>query len=1090
MVAAADEVEPSVAPVSPMVGTISPVPGRSAVPMSVRGDGIGPVLMLRRAPSVVADAPALDEVQQAALAHRGPVLRVLGSPGTGKTTTAVELVANRVESGDATPDQCLMLTSSRVAAGSLRERVTARLGRTSTEPLARTLQAFGFGILRQAAALRGDPAPRLLSGPEQDVILRELLAGHAAEGSGPLWPERLELALPTRGFRGALRDLLMRAVEHGLEPADLAHLGRAHDRPEWVSAAEVLAEYDEVTALSAPGAYDPAWILGAAADLLDEEPTALERLRASLRLVVVDDAQELTTAAARLLRTVLAPGIDVVLLGDPDAAVQTFRGADPRYLADGWTALGAGPTLVLPTAYRLPRAIHEAAGRVAPKIGALGGGAQRQSTAGRAGGEVEVRLLRAVSQEASFVAAQLREAHLRQGVPWSEMAVIVRGQGRTATLRRVLMATGVPVAGSATDLPVRDEVAVRPLLALLGVVLDLARGVAGTLDPQVAVDALLSPVGGADAVALRRLRRALRRIELESGGSRTSDELLAEALAIPGALVELGPEANPARRVAATIAAGVQAARGAREGDSWRWDAGVSAESILWAMWSATRLGPEWQSTALGGGPGAARADRDLDAVVGLFDAAAKFVDRLPQAGPEEFLTHIASQDIPGDTLVARSAVGESVTVTTPQAAAGRQWQLVVVAGVQEGVWPDLRLRGSLLGSEHLVDVVSGRATTFRAAQAAVRYDETRLLLVALTRAVQRVVVTAVRSDDEQPSVYLDVIDPDTIATHGERPFADVARTMTLPTLVGELRRQLLSRDRSQRATAIAALARLAHEGVAGADPHQWWVMRAVSDDRPLRGPEQEVRVSPSKVEAFGNCGLRWLLASVGADGPSVGAADIGTLIHDIAAELGDVDAETLVAEVDARWGRLGLPSGWVSDRKRLDAHRMVRRLARYFEEAAAQGWVRLGAELDMRVELGRVVLTGKVDRLEGTSDGAALRVVDYKTGSSKPKADELARHPQLGAYQLGVERGAFGAFGTTSAGAALLQVGKAALVKTTLQPQPPLRDDDDPGWAADLVTTTAEGMAASSFRATIGDWCTMCAVRASCPAQPEGRVL
>src|SRR5580765_1969735 len=436
------------------------------------------MLTLRRAPSVVAEAPPLDEVQLAALAHRGGVLRVLGGPGTGKTTTAIEAVVARVESGEATPDQCLILTSSRVSAGSLRERVTARLGGTSTEPLARTHQALGFGILRQAAALRGDPTPRLLSGPEQDVILRELLAGHAEEGTGPEWPERVHLALGTRGFRGELRDLLMRAVEHDLEPDDLIRLGHEQDRPEWVAAADVLAEYDEVTALSAPGAYDPAWILGAAADLLDEDAAARARLVDGLRLVVVDDAQELTSAAARLLRTIASPGLDLVLLGDPDSAVQTFRGADPRHLGDGWVQLGAPPggartashasveprTLVLPTAYRLPQAVVDAAARVAPKIGARAGGVQRGAAAGRAGGRVDVRLLRAVSQEASHVAAELRESHLRFGIPWSQMAVIVRGQGRTATLRRVLMAAGVPVAGSSTDLPVRDEVAVRPLL--------------------------------------------------------------------------------------------------------------------------------------------------------------------------------------------------------------------------------------------------------------------------------------------------------------------------------------------------------------------------------------------------------------------------------------------------------------------------------------------------------------------------------------------------------------------------------------------------------------------------------------------------
>ncbi len=1058
------------------------------------------------------EPPALDVVQAAAVAHRGPVLRVLGGPGTGKTTTAVEIAVARVAAREATPDQILLLTSTRLAAGRLRERVTARLDGTSTEALARTHQAFGFGILRQAAALRGDPAPRLLSGPEQDVILRDLLEGYAAGDSrGPVWPERVVEALGTRGFRGELRDLLMRAVEHGLEADDLAALGREHRQPVWEAAAQVLREYDQVTAFSAPGAYDPAWILGAAADLLEDDPEAMTRLRDRLRLVVVDDAQELTPSAARLLETVVAPGIDVVLLGDPDCAVQTFRGADPRYLAAEWVALFANvagdgaPTLVLPATYRLPPDISAAANRVSRKIGALGGGQQRDATPAARHGSVQVHLVRAVSQEASLVAAGLREAHLRLGVPWSEMAVIVRGQGRTATLRRVLMAAGVPVAGSANDLPVRDEVAVRPFLALLEVVLDLARGAAVGVDPVVAVDTLLSPLGGADAVTLRRLRRALRREELAGGGGRTSDELLAEALVHPDRLASLGLEAESGRRVAAVVQAGREAARAVREGDRVRWEPGVTAESVLWAMWSASGLAGPWQESALAGGTSGARADRDLDAVVGLFDAAAKFVDRLPQSGPEEFLTHIRSQDIPGDTLVARSPVGESVPVLTPQAAAGQQWRHVFVAGVQEGVWPDLRLRGSLLGSEHLVEVVSGRETSIRAAQAAVRYDETRLFLVALTRGSEQVVVTAVRSDDEQPSVYLDVVDPldgwsgpaamggggrgtTGPAEEPMRQFTEVARTMTLPTLVAELRRTLASTDRRESAGAVAPLARLAAERIAGADPAGWWALREVSDDRPLWTEGQRVSVSPSKIEAFGTCGLRWLLTSCGGDGPSQGAADIGTLVHGIAFDLGDVDAAAMASEVDARWARLGLREGWVSDRKRSEAHDMVGRLAAYFADAVPQGWTRVGAELSMRVTLGRAELRGQVDRLEQNGEGA-LRVIDYKTGSSRPRAADVPTHPQLGAYQLAVEEGGFPQ-SRTSAGAALLQIGKIANKGITLDSQPPLSQADDPQWAAALVKDTADAMASATFRAVTGSWCDQCSVRSSCPAQPEGRVL
>ena len=756
------------------------------------------MLTLRRAPRQVVQAPSLDEAQAAVVAHRtlaGSVLRVLGAPGTGKTYTAVEVVVDRVRRGGIAPDQCLVLTASRTAAADLRERITARIGGTTTEPLARTHQALGFGILRQAAALRGDPCPRLLSGPEQDVILRELLAGHScSEGKAPAWPPHVHAALATRGFRTELRDLLMRAVERGLEAGDLAALGLAHDRPDWVAAAQVLAEYDEVTALSRPGSYDPASILGAAADLLEADPETGERLAFGLRLIVVDDAQELTPAAARLLQVVRGPHVDLVLIGDPDAAVQTFRGADPAILGADHSRFGDGRTITLATSYRQPQALRAVSHRVTRRIGAVAGGAHRRLGHVREGGRADVHLLRATSQEAALIAAELRQAHLLDRMPWSEMAVIVRGQGRTSTLRRVLMAAGVPVVVPLVEVPVRDEVAVRPLLALLEVALRVVTGVPDPIDSQTAIDALLSPIGGADAVGLRRLRRALRRGELESGGGRSSDELLADGLVAPNTLGMLGPEGAPARRVAAAIAAGVSAARMVDGAHGSRWAPGVTAESVLWALWDATGLGESWRRVALGGGLAGARADRHLDAVVALFDAAAKYVDRLPQMGPGGFLEHLKGQDVAGDTLVAGAPSQDTVALLTPAGAAGRQWRFVVVAGVQEGVWPDLRLRGSLLGSERLVDVLTGRGQSLRSAQAAVRYDETRLFLVAVSRASERLLVTAVRSDDEQPSVYLDIVDPPGESDDGDelRPFSEVPCPMTLVGLVAELRREVV----------------------------------------------------------------------------------------------------------------------------------------------------------------------------------------------------------------------------------------------------------------------------------------------------------
>ena len=450
------------------------------------------------------------------------------------------------------------------------------------------------------------------------------------------------------------------------------------------------------------------------------------------------------------------------------------------------------------------------------------------------------------------------------------------------------------------------------------------------------------------------------------------------------------------------------------DGTVVRWEAGVTAETVLWAMWSATGLARAWQETALGGGPGAQRADRDLDAVVGLFDAAAKFADRLPQAGPEEFLTHPEPGHPGGHPRRALPGRGDGHAPHAP-GGGGPQWRFVVVAGVQEGVWPDLRLRGSLLGSEQLVDVLTGRAGSFRGAQAAVRYDETRLFLVALTRARARVLVTAVRSDDEQPSVYLDVVDPLADASDGIRPFTEVRRAMTLPTLVAQLRREAVADDGSARAQAVDALGLLAREGVAAptrraGGPCGRSATTGRCDRRASSSGCRRPRSSHSASAGCGGCSAPVAGTAPRWERPTSAPSCTTSRLRS------GTPTSTLRAEVDARWGRLGMPSGWVSDRKRLEAHAMVGWLARYFDRAARDGWQRIGAELAMEVTLGRAVISGRVDRLERLPDGS-LRVIDYKTGSasSKPRDDELPTHPQLGAYQLAITGGAFAEHGTRS---------------------------------------------------------------------------
>lgn len=1165
--------------------------------------------LTRRVDEPFVAAADLDPSQRRAVSARGSLVRVVGAPGTGKSTVAVHAVLDRVADGTIRAQEALVLAPTRVAAARLRQQLTTALAATTASPLVSSVQAFAYGVLRRDALMHGDPVPRLLSGPEQDVILRELLAGHeAGVGRRPDWPGELAEASRTRGFRSELRDLLMRAVEHGLDADGLAELAARVDKPVWAAAAQVLAEYDEVTALSTPGGYDPAWILTAAADLMEDDADVLARVHDEVRVVVVDDAQELTAPAARLLRLLRSGGNEIVLVGDPDAATQTFRGADPQLMM----AEPAQQVCTLEVSWRLPAAISAVASRVADRIGSVGsvlhrlgpdgtiratehspgtvraqvvaepvqtslfelgesdvidlfsagvveapegwamstgagsaggdtsaevhglevtpaatvsgqgmapdseardGEAAEGEAVGAAGeataqGQVETAVLGTGAAEARFISARLRHAHLVEGVPYSRMAVIVRGAGRSATMRRVLAGDGIPVDVPGARVPLRDEPAVRPFLRLFDVALAISAGVETGLDAEAVLDLLASPLGGTDSLAVRRLLRALRRAEATAGARipederprpRSTDDLLVAAVFGDSVVDELedGAPAVGLRRIRDVLAAGVLAAE--RDGDTWH--PGVTAETVIWAMWQASGLADPWRRAALSG---SLRADRDLDAVVALSDAAARYVDRLPQRGPDGFLEHVSGQDVAGDTLVARAPSDECVTLTTPAGAAGLDWDLVVVAGLQEGVWPDLRLRGSVLGSAELVDLVTGRGRSATAARTAIRSDEARLFLVAVSRARRSLVCTAVDNDDESPSGFLDLVD----RSEKARPYAPLPPPMTLADVVATLRRRLagsaLGRlpggaepvEAAPASTddlvAARLLARLAEEGVAGADPRDWWGLRGISDDRPRRGDDELVSVSPSKVEAFDRCELRWLLTSSGgqAGGGSV-ATSLGTLVHDIAAEVDNGDYPALVAELDRRWGELDLPEGWLARRQYEKATAMLDRLARQHTQALRAGWEVVGTEIDVQVTLGRAVVRGRVDRLERDAKGR-LRIVDLKTGSasSKPRNDELPRLPQLGAYQVAVQAGGFPEHGRDSAGAALMQIGEGGGKSGATQHQAALASDDDPQWAHTLLTETAEGMAGRTFRARAGSWCRVCESRFSCPIQPEGETL
>ncbi len=1014
--------------------------------------------LVREARSGVA-APELDAAQRAVLAHPGGPLLVLAGPGTGKTTTLVETALARVGAG-VPVEQLLLLTFSRRAAGELRDRVTARLGRTVREPVARTLHSYAFGVLRLANLAQGLPAPRLLAGPEQDVILRELVAG-----SDPaLWPAALRPALGTRAFAGELRDLLMRAVERGLDGSGLAALGREAGRADWVAAGRFLAEYADVTALARPGGYDPAELIRSALGAFAADPALLAAERARRRHILVDEYQDTDPAQAELLALLGDGAEELILVGDPDQSIYAFRGADESAIRDVDTRFGHGarvPSIALDVCRRSGPVLLAASRRVAARLPGRAEQRRLRSAAGTEG-RVDVALFRTASEEAGYLAGVLRAAHL-DGLPWSRMAVLVRSTTAVlGPLRRALVTAGVPVTVRGEDLPLAEQPAVAVLLEVLDCVLDPDR-----LSEDVAERLLLGPIGAGDVVYLRRLRRVLR-------GLAEPDEpvLLAPALLDPpGARVLPGPVRAPVERVARVLAAGRDAG------------ADASPEDVLWAVWEASGLSRRWQQASAAGGPASAAADRDLDAVVQLFEAAARYTDRLPGERLAGFTEHIAAQQIPGDAAATTAERAEAVPVLTAHASKGLEWDLVCVAHVQEGTWPDLRRRGSLLGSEHLVDLLAGRGTPVALAGTQLA-EERRLFYVAATRARHRLVVTAVSGDEDQPSRFLDELDP----VDGERALALAQRGTHLPGLVAELRAVLCDpvADRLDRHAAAGELSRLAEAGVRGADPDEWWGLAPVSDDGPVVDPDRPVPVSPSRIDSFLRCELRAVLHDLGArDGDTV-SASLGTLVHEVAAEADpDASEQDLAALLDAQWPALDFGPQWHAKNERQRAGAILQVLLAWLR-TSRKDLDLVGIEKDFAAAVGDAVLTGRVDRLERDADGR-LVVVDLKTGKSRVSAVDLPVHPQLAAYQLAVESGGFGP-GQRTGGARLVQLAKPK--PDPEQRQEPLPDAEDPDWIADTLAAVAARYRGGEFTARISSACGYCDLQACCPLYPAGRQI
>ncbi|MEV6055318.1 ATP-dependent DNA helicase [Streptomyces sp. NPDC052107] len=1117
----------------------------------VRQGGRGAYRLVRTPPAAV-DPPRLDAAQRAVVDHRAGPLLVLAGPGTGKTTTLVESVAARIARGD-DPERILVLTFSRKAAVDLRDRMALRIG-AARAPRATTFHSFCYALVRahQDSGVFTEPL-RLLSGPEQDVTVRELLAGQPELQRLGLahvrWPDELRACLTTRGFADEVRAVLARSRELGLGPHALDAFARRIGRPDWRAAAAFLAEYLDV--LDMQGVIDYAELVHRAV-LLARRPDTAARLAAQYDAVYVDEYQDTDPAQVRLLHALAGGGRTLFAFGDPDQSIYAFRGADVNGILDFPAAFlradgRPAPVEVLRTSRRSGAALLAATRLITqrmplPRLPADKVRAHREPAALRDGGRVEVYTYPTAGTELDNIADILRRAHLEDGVAWSDMAVLVRAGSRTLpTLRRALTAAGVPLDIDGDDLPLRHEPAVAPLLTALravataearsheenagalapseepeetaseeAVAADVAPEDAALedtaqpapdiswLDTESALTLLASPLAGMDPADLRRLGRALREEERAAGNPLPppSDALLAQALAEPERLAVHDPAyARGAQRLGALL-------RKARE----RLADGGTAEEALWDLWEGTPWPTRLERAARRGGAAGRNADRDLDAVCALFAAAARAEERTGGRGALNFLEEIAAEDIAADTLTRRAVRPDAVRLMTAHRAKGLQWRLVVVAGVQEGLWPDLRRRGSLLEADRIGRDGLAEPLT----PGALLAEERRLFYVAATRARDRLVVTAVKApadDGDQPSRFLTElgVEPRDVTGRPRRPLSVAALVAELRATTVDPRASAALREAAARR--LARLAVLADEDgrplVPSAHPYRWWGMYDPTESKvPLRHRDRPVVLSGSALDQLANtCALQWFLGrEVKADAPATTAQGFGNVVHVLADEVASgrspADLDVLMERLDSVWNALAFDAPWKSQQEKDNARVALERFLNWHVlDHTGRTPVASEQDFDVTLEAGdyQVRIRGQMDRVETDGEGRAY-VVDFKTGKQAPSAAEVARHPQLAVYQLAVHEGAvdeaFDGVRPEPGGAELVHLRQGAAKRDggdtlpKVQTQEPLAGE----WVGELLATAAGKVLDERFAPNTGQHCTHCAFRASCSARPEGR--
>ena len=954
----------------------------------------------------------------------GAVALAVGWPGSGKTT-ALKAHFLRL-ARETTPENILVIAANRAAAAKLRDELALAYQGSTLGPTARTLSSIAFSILRHSALEQGLKLPELISGSEQDVILAELVElidkGVLSEPSFPKHITTTVMGLS--GFRAELRDIIAVAIEHSISPQALAKLGVEKNKPEWVGVSEIYAHY--LAELEQPHnshRFDPSALLVEAAKVL-RAGVVPNDLQKHVKHILVDDAQELTPAAVELLGALTELGAGLVLFGDPDVSTLGFRAADPeamhRFADSLANARGVQlvQTYIYPTHASHPADISESITRITPRIPVAKAGPQRQGMKPPVEVEAEPSIEAAVfslqQEEAGWLANRLRTLHLNDGIAFKDMAVVARSRDELEELENALSAESVPVRIVGAQSALRDEFGAVSYLRLAQQALS-----SETVSVDNAIALLTSPIAGFDAITLRRLRRVLRKQELEAGSSRSSGELMAELFTAAGSAATLPGDGKRADRFIKLFFELREIAA----------DETKTIEDLLWHAWVKSSPSKVWPQLSRGIEEVALQANRNLDSVVALFSAAARFVERNPTAPGSEFVEQQLALALPEDSLSMATNLNQAVSLLTPSALISKRFRVVALAHMQEGIWPNLKPRSSLLGAAALNQLQRDPGHDPNSESRSELASELRMLYKAVGAATERLLISAIDTEEEQVSQFVRLIVGRDIET-GEF----IQTRLTLRGMVGQLRRQLvLAKDEGHRQQLAIQLARLAGEGVPGAHPDYWYGLKELSTTEALaelhvaEDHDNRLELHPSELDNFVKCPLHWFIEAHGGRQASM-TAKVGTLMHEILEQATEFTESAFEQAVDSKWHNLEFDSQWQESAERRRVSRMIVRLLSYLDDFRVGKRRVIGVEEKIDFALAGAWVNGKADRIE-IDDNSNVLISDLKTSRNEVSQSDTDDHLQLAVYQLAALNGGFKNVGALEAepvgvAAVLVQIG------------------------------------------------------------------